>query len=751
MIIERNISRFIVFTDDTLHLALQKISENRSGVVFAIDRHGVLEGILTDGDFRRWLLRADRMDLTLSTAVAMNREFVSFRDTDALLDIRSAFSERVETIPLLDRLGRLVGLAFDRPESLQIGRFTLSQENPCFLVAEIGNNHNGNIEAAFRLVENAVAAGADCAKFQMRDLPSLYRDSQIVGAGEDLGSEYTLDLLRRFQLTNEEMFKVFDYCKDKGILPLCTPWDVKSVHSLEAYGVAAYKLASADLTNPEMLEALCKTRKPLLCSTGMSSEAEIKDAVALLRKKSARYVLLHCNSTYPAPFKDINLNYMDRLKDLGGGCLVGYSGHERGYAVAVAAVARGAKVIEKHFTLDREMEGNDHRVSLLPTEFAEMARSIREVELSLGSSKARRLTQGEMINREVLGKSLQAAKDIKRGDRIALSDVCIRSPGKGLAPYRLDELVGRQSKRDMAAGELFYPSDISSENVAPRNYCFDRHFGIPVRYHDFSQLVSKSNFDLVEFHLSYKDLALDPAAYLRPEGYRLHLLVHSPELFEGDHVMDLCSAREDYRTRSIDELVRILQTTRELARYFPSSDPPRLIINAGGFSSQDFVSAEKRRALYARLHDALDQIDAEGVEILPQTMPPFPWHFGGQQFHNLFTDADEIVEFCSVRGMRICLDVSHAKLACNQSKKSFNGFIEKVGPLAAHLHIVDAAGVDGEGLQIGEGEIDFTDLGKLLREYCPKASFIPEVWQGHKNGGEGFWVALDQLERMFHL
>jgi len=147
--------------------------------------------------------------------------------------------------------------------------------------------------------------------------------------------------------------------------------------------------------------------------------------------------------------------------------------------------------------------------------------------------------------------------------------------------------------------------------------------------------------------------------------------------------------------------------------------------------------------------DSLDELDREGVEIIPQTMPPFPWHFGGQRYHNLFVDADDIASFCREHGYRICLDISHSRLACNYYKWSFQEFLQKTGPLIAHLHIVDAEGVDGEGLQIGEGDIDFGALAGTLRQVAPLASFVPEIWQGHKNEGEGFWIALEHLEKWF--
>jgi N-acetylneuraminate synthase len=544
------------------------------------------------------------------------------------------------------------------------------------------------------------------------------------------------------------MFSAFNYCKQRGIVPLCTPWDEESVDALQSYGMSAFKLASADLTNHDLLEAMARIGKPLICSTGMSNEAEIIDAVRILRKHSAPFALLHCNSTYPAPFKDIHLHYMDRLR-LIGDCPVGYSGHERGIFVAIAAVARGANVVEKHFTLDRNMEGNDHRVSLLPEEFRAMVQGIREVEQSLGSSQARRVTQGELMNREVLAKSLVINCDIHAGEIISAGMIEVRSPGKGLSPYRRSELIGRSARHDMAAGDFFYPSDLNEEGVNARSFRFKRPFGVAVRYHDLHQMASLSNFDMLEFHLSYKDVDESPDTHLGDAVFDMDLIVHAPELFAGDHVIDLCSTDPAYRRRSIKELQRVVELTRRLKPYFKRASRPLIIINAGGFSADGPMQVSARAALYESIADALAQIDAEGVEIIVQTMPPFPWHFGGQRYHNLFMMADEIIDFCERYRLRVCLDVSHSQLACNHFATSFKEFLENVGPYSAHLHLADAEGVDGEGLQIGEGVVDFGMVAEILERRAPKASLIPEIWQGHKNNGQGFWIALEKLEKWF--
>lgn len=748
MIIERNIVKYAVFSEDTLNIALRRISDNKAGIVFVLAQSGVLEGVMSDGDLRRWLVAQSHIDLEQPVAAVMNRQFTARDAQTAPDEIAALLNERIRQLPLLDRQGRLVAVATRGSAQLRIGDFTIADDAPSFVIAEIGNNHNGSFDLACRLVDEAAAAGADCAKFQLRCMDALYRNAgRADDASEDLGAQYTLDLLARFQLDTETMFRVFDHCRACGILPLCTPWDIDSLAALERYGMTGYKLASADLTNHELVEAMAATRKPMICSTGMSTETEIADAVRLLRRVGAQYVLLHCNSTYPAPFKDVNLNYIERLKRIGD-CPIGYSGHERGISVAIAAVALGARVIEKHFTLDRNMEGNDHRVSLLPDEFRAMVQGIREVEQALGGREGRRITQGEMMNREVLGKSLVINRDLAAGTCIEADMIEVRSPGRGLPPYRKAELVGRLARRDLRQGDFFYPSDLEEHAHTPRPYRFRRPFGIPVRYHDLGRMAALSNFDLLEFHLSYKDVELDPRPYLAEGGYDLDLVVHSPELFAGDHVMDLCSDDPAYRQRSIAELQRVIDVTRALKPYFRNARPP-IIINAGGFTLDAPLAPSARPPLYERIAEALAQLDADGVEIIPQTMPPFPWHFGGQRYHNLFMDAEDIVGFCERYGVRVCLDISHSKLACTHARQSFKRFLEQVGPHTAHLHVVDAAGVDGEGLQIGEGDIDFALVAELLDCTAQQAGFIPEIWQGHKNDGAGFWEALDKLERWF--
>lgn len=631
--------------------------------------------------------------------------------------------------------------------TISMGDRIIGPDHPCYVIAEIGNNHNGDFDCAVALVDAAIASGADCAKFQMRNLDEVYRSTSLAGGEDDLSVEYTLDLLRRFELPPEDHRRLMEYCKQHGIGYLCTPWDLSSLRTLDSFGVDGYKVASADLTNLPLLDAMAATAKPFILSTGMSRTEEIRAVVEFLHKKNAQFAILHCQSTYPAAFHNINLRFMEVLKELHP--LIGYSGHERGVAVTMAAVALGAQIVERHITLDKTMEGPDHSASLEPSEFAALVTGIREVEAALGVEIVdgeRPLSQGELINRENLAKSLVASHDIPEGTVLTDADIIVRSPGQGLSPIHLPQLVGRRIGRPMKADDYFFTSDVDNDAAAPRAYSFSRPWGIPVRFHDALDFVGRSNPDLVEFHLSYQDMDRELSDYFTGT-YDIGFVVHAPELFSGSRLMDLASPDEDYREFSIRETQKVIDITRALKRYFPNTARPPIVLNIGGISTHEVLPESAKPGLYETFARSLDELDTEGVELIPQTMAPFPWHFGGQRHQNLFIYPDESARMCSELGLRMCVDISHTRLASNHLDFDFYEGIATLGPYTAHYHLGDAQGVDGEGLQIGEGDIDFALLGKTMAMHAPAASFIPEIWQGHKNFGEGFWVALERLEQ----
>lgn len=622
-------------------------------------------------------------------------------------------------------------------QTIKIGNRLIGEGQPCFIIAEIGINHNGSMKIAKKLIDMAVEAGADCVKFQMRNLDALYKKDAIENTiNEDLSVQYTISLLKKFQLSTEQMKELAEYSAQRGIMFMCTPWDKPSVDELERIGVPAYKLASADMTNMDLLGYIIKTGKPIIISTGMSTVSEIEKTVMFLKEKNAEFAILHCNSTYPAPYKDINLKFMFELKNYG--VPVGYSGHERGIAISEAAVAMGACIIERHFTLDRTMEGPDHAASLEFPGLQKLVRDIRNIELAMGSNH-RWLTQGERLNRENLAKSLVAAVNIKKGKVITSEMIAVKSPGKGISPQRINELIGKKAKRYIKRDDYFVESDLRDDDKSLHEYNFRRKWGLVVRYHDIEDIVRKSSPHFFEFHLSYDDV--DHAFKIK--NYEQGLIVHAPELFRGDNLLDLCSLDDVKRRLSIENLQRVINITHKLKKHFSTKNKVYIVTHVGGFSIDEPMLQKEK--LYENLENSLKELEEGETEIIIENMPPFPWLFGGQRYHNVFVSPGDIVDFCGRTGRKICFDTSHALLACNHLKIPLSDYIQKVKPYIVHLHIADGAGVDGEGLQIGEGEVDFEELFEVLNG-CD-ATFVPEIWQGHKFGGEGFWTALERLSK----
>lgn len=622
-------------------------------------------------------------------------------------------------------------------KTIKIGSRIIGEGHPCFIIAEIGVNHNGSMKTAKKLIDMAVEAGADCVKFQMRNLDALYKKDALENTiGEDLSVQYTISLLRKFHLTTEQMKELSEYSAQKGIMFMCTPWDKPSVDELERINVPAYKAASADMTNLDLLDYIAKTGKPIMVSTGMSTISEIEKTVGFLKERNVDFALLHCNSTYPAPFKDINLRFMVELKKYS--VPVGYSGHERGIAVSAAAVALGACIIEKHFTLDRTMEGPDHAASLEFSGLQKLIRDIRNIEHAMGTNH-RWLTQGEKLNRENLAKSLVAAVDIKKGETITAEKVTVKSPGRGISPQRINELTGKKANRDIKADDYFIESDLTNNAGHFHKYEFKRKWGLVVRYFDIDDVIRKSSPHFFEFHLSYDDVEHD----FKIKDYKQDIIVHAPELFRNDNLLDLCTSNEEKRGLSINNLQKVIDVTHKLKKHFSAKDKVYIVAHVGGFSMDEPIS--DKRGFYENLEKSLKELKEGDTEIIIENMPPLPWLFGGQRHHNIFVSPDEIAEFCEKSKRKICFDSSHAVLACNHLNIPLSEFIKKVKPYIAHLHISDGAGVDGEGLQIGEGEIDFNGLFDILNG-C-NAAFVPEIWQGHKFGGEGFWIALERLSK----
>lgn len=328
--------------------------------------------------------------------------------------------------------------------------------NNIFIIAEAGVNHNGDIEIAKKLVDVAALAGADAVKFQTFRAEALVcrnaqkADYQMTTTEQ---SESQFDMLKKLELTSDMHKQLMDYCAQKGIMFLSTPFDIDSIHYLVGCGMNILKVPSGEITNYPYLRAVGQTGKKVILSSGMSTLEEVREAVNVLRNFGSKDItVLHCNTEYPTPYKDVNLQAMVTIRDELG-VAVGYSDHTQGIEVPIAAAALGATVIEKHFTLDRNMEGPDHRASLEPQELEAMVRAVRNIEQALGDGR-KEPSASEKKNMDVVRKSIVARCGIKTGERLTEENLTTKRPGTGINPMSWEQVVGKMAVRDFNEDEL---------------------------------------------------------------------------------------------------------------------------------------------------------------------------------------------------------------------------------------------------------------------------------------------------------
>jgi N,N'-diacetyllegionaminate synthase len=326
------------------------------------------------------------------------------------------------------------------------------------IIAEAGVNHNGDLDIAKRLIDVAAEAGADLVKFQTFNadrLTTKYANKAEYQDKTTDENESQLEMLRRLELTYDMHKELIAYCEQCGIGFFSTGFDIKSIKLLVELGLKLFKIPSGEITNLPYLRHIASYGKPVIISTGMSTLNEIEAALKVLMKnglKREKITVLHCNTEYPTPMCDVNLNAMCSIRDEFG-VEVGYSDHTQGIEVAIAAVALGATVIEKHFTLDRQLPGPDQKASLEPNELKEMVKSIRNIEQAFGDG-IKRPSPSEIKNISVARKSLVAVSNICKGDIFTEDNLGVKRPGTGISPMQWDEVIGKVALRNFSIDEL---------------------------------------------------------------------------------------------------------------------------------------------------------------------------------------------------------------------------------------------------------------------------------------------------------
>lgn len=331
--------------------------------------------------------------------------------------------------------------------------------NKVLIIAEAGVNHNGSLEIAKRLIDEASFAGVDIIKFQTFKAEKLVSKAakqaeyqkKNIGKGEE--TQYAM--LKKLELSNEQHEELIAYCKSKKIRFFSTAFDMDSIDYLHSLDLGLWKIPSGEITNYPYLKKIASYKEPVILSTGMCELTDIENAINVLVGNGVSkdiITVLHCNTEYPTPMKDVNLKAMLEIKEKFG-VKIGYSDHTEGIEIPIAAVALGATVIEKHFTLDKNMEGPDHKASLEPSELKAMVKSIRNIEQALGTGH-KTISESERKNIEIARKSIVAAKDIKEGDIFTEDNITVKRPGNGISPMEWENVIGKVAKRNFQEEEL---------------------------------------------------------------------------------------------------------------------------------------------------------------------------------------------------------------------------------------------------------------------------------------------------------
>jgi len=346
--------------------------------------------------------------------------------------------------------------------AVAIGNRLVGPGQPCFIIAEAGVNHNGDLDLARRLIDEAARAGADAVKFQTFTAEAVISPQAPKAAYQKVttgAQQSQLDMVRAFELPMDAFRLLADHAGERGIMFLSTPFDHASVDALDAIGVPAFKVPSGEVTNLPLMRRIGATGKPVILSSGMSTLGEVETAIEVLRAAGCpRLVLLHCTSAYPATAESVNLRVMDTMA-MAFGLPVGYSDHTVGIAVPIAAAARGACCVEKHFTLDRELPGPDHKASLDPLELAAMVAGIRVAEAALGDGIKAPQAE-ELDTKAVARRSLFAARPLAVGEVVAAGDVIALRPSGGISPMEIDRLVGKRVAKPVEQGAMLGWGDL---------------------------------------------------------------------------------------------------------------------------------------------------------------------------------------------------------------------------------------------------------------------------------------------------
>ncbi len=754
--IDNSIEKFSIKNSYTIRDAIQAFSKSKGLPLIVTNSRNELIGTLSNGDIRKFLSKKEAtLEESIDKSLNPNPHYVFSSDDKSIIELELS-KEETRILPIIEKDRKLISVAYLAEINFKLKERNITyKSDSIYMIAEIGVNHNGSILEGYKLVDEAFNAGFDAIKLQFRSnntYGNFYNNYDI-----DLGTEYIINELERTNLNYADEQKLCDYIKSKGIDFIGTPFDDEALIRLKSFKPDLIKIASCDLTNFLLLEKCVKTEIPLILSTGMSNETEIIQTNRYLEKFSSNFAFLHCNSTYPTPIEDVQLKYINRLREITQK-IIGYSSHDGNQIIPLAAIAAGAQIIEIHITSNKYAKGTDHMASLELSELKAFIQSARLISQSLGVSKPRIPSQGELINKISLGKSLCYKKNLTK-DHIVNpeKDFTLRSPGEGIPAIKKNEFNNLTLKKDVKIFDQIKYNDFKENNYTEikldpsiKRSLESVRWGVPVRYRDIEKMNDIFDPPLFEIHLSSKDLIYPIKNIDRNILKEKELIIHAIEQYHDGFILDLVSDEQSIIDESFKRLRLLNEHCKKIKEIFNFNKEIKLVLNCGGYSVNSFLSKEKVIKKENLLINNLNKIKKILGEftIIPQTMPPYPWHQGGRSFHNLLRSTESLLKMSKDTELQICLDFSHTYMECRYQKISFNNEVKKLLMISSHLHISDSSSTSNEGLNIDEGNIDFEYIFKLIKDketFKKEFSFIPEVWQGHLNNAEGFKLAINRI------
>lgn len=600
------------------------------------------------------------------------------------------------------------------------------------VIAELGINHRGSADIAGQLIDIAAKAGAWGAKFQYRAKEGFYQ------ATDEIGDEILSHEIDESYIPPEDILKLARDIQGRGMAAGVSFFKFSDASDfggqIDVFDF--FKVPSAELMNRDLVQAMAGLGKPLILSTGGHSEADI-DRVLADTAHIPHIIYLHCISNYPVLLGNQQMAFIRSLKQKTG-AEVGYSSHDQDWEVCLVAAANGATVFERHLTLDKHGKGIDDSSSSDPDEFIRLCRLLNAHDAIQGDGK-REINQGERINMQNLGSSLYASRDIAAGEDLSSANTVLKAPRKGLTWAGIEERGLKALMRPVPAGtaitELHFTTAKPPLEAGLVDFCDAHELSLPIRLHDAALLQTRFPILNYELHLSYQEVEAfgrSMADGLAGLDMSRQYSIHIPDYINSKTLIDPLSSDP----HTVEGSRRIVTTCVDLALELEHRTGASVPI-VGSFSR---LIPDGKRATYEKLQETLEAAGrARGIPIYPQWLPRIAWYFGGADVLDMFCGDDDI-DIVTDIGMELCLDLSHLILSANYAKAEWRGWCERLMPLARHIHIADATGIDGEGIEFGQG-----DLGDPAKYIQGPERKVLEVWQGHLSEGDGFEKAIRQL------